>query len=36
MTNSSAIPVDHDLVKAGIAMGRENYGSPTLSEHKQF
>jgi acetylornithine deacetylase len=30
--NSSAIPVDHDLVKAGIAMGRETYGSPTLSD----
>lgn len=30
--NSSAISVDHDLVKAGIAMGRETYGSPTLSD----
>ncbi|KJD32518.1 acetylornithine deacetylase [Tamlana nanhaiensis] len=30
--NSSSIPVDHDLVKAGIAMGRETYGSPTLSD----
>ncbi len=30
--NSSAIPVDHDIVKAGIAMGRETYGSPTLSD----
>lgn len=30
--NSSAIPVDHDLVKAGIAMGRKTYGSPTLSD----
>jgi len=30
--NSSTIPVDHDLVKAGIEMGRETYGSPTLSD----
>jgi acetylornithine deacetylase len=30
--NSSSIPMDHDLVKAGIAMGRETYGSPTLSD----
>ena len=30
--NSSAIATDHDLVKAGIAMGRETYGSPTLSD----
>ncbi|MGA1225868.1 MAG: M20 family metallo-hydrolase [Tamlana sp.] len=30
--NSSSIPLDHDLVKAGIAMGRETYGSPTLSD----
>ena len=30
--NSSAISVEHDLVKAGIAMGRETYGSPTLSD----
>jgi acetylornithine deacetylase len=30
--NSSAIPTNHDLVKAGIAMGRETYGSPTLSD----
>jgi acetylornithine deacetylase len=30
--NSSSIPVDHDLVKAGIAMGRTTYGSPTLSD----
>jgi len=28
--NSSSIPIDHDLVKAGIALGRETYGSPTL------
>lgn len=30
--NSSSIPVSHDLVKAGIAMGRTTYGSPTLSD----
>ena len=30
--NSSSIPVHHDLVKAGIALGRETYGSPTLSD----
>jgi acetylornithine deacetylase len=30
--NSSAISTDHDLVKAGIEMGRETYGSPTLSD----
>jgi acetylornithine deacetylase len=30
--NSSAISTEHDLVKAGISMGRETYGSPTLSD----
>ena len=30
--NSSSIPIRHDLVKAGIAIGRETYGSPTLSD----
>ena len=30
--NSSAISLNHDLVQAGIAMGRETYGSPTLSD----
>jgi acetylornithine deacetylase len=30
--NSSAISTNHDLVRAGIAMGRETYGSPTLSD----
>ena len=30
--NSSAISLEHDLVKAGIAMGRATYGSPTLSD----
>ncbi len=30
--NSSSIPEDHDLVKAGISLGMETYGSPTLSD----
>jgi acetylornithine deacetylase len=30
--NSSAIDKDHHLVKAGLALGRETYGSPTLSD----
>ncbi len=30
--NSSSISKDHDLVKAGIDLGRETYGSPTLSD----
>lgn len=30
--NSSSIPVNHNLVKAGIALGRKTYGSPTLSD----
>jgi len=30
--NSSSIPVGHALVKAGIAIGRSTYGSPTLSD----
>jgi len=30
--NSSSIPMEHDLIKAGIAMGRTTYGSPTLSD----
>lgn len=30
--NSSSIPVTHDLVKAGVTMGRTTYGSPTLSD----
>lgn len=30
--NSSSIPTSHDLVKAGIAIGRTTYGSPTLSD----
>ncbi|MDY7396476.1 M20 family metallo-hydrolase [Aureibaculum sp. 2210JD6-5] len=30
--NSSSIPKEHPLVKAGIELGRETYGSPTLSD----
>ncbi|WP_298532887.1 M20 family metallo-hydrolase [uncultured Algibacter sp.] len=30
--NSSSIPMEHDLVQAGLAMGRTSYGSPTLSD----
>ena len=29
---SSSIPMDHALVQAGIAAGRNTYGSPTLSD----
>jgi acetylornithine deacetylase len=30
--NASSIPLQHDLVQAGIALGRTTYGSPTLSD----
>jgi acetylornithine deacetylase len=30
--NSSSIPMTHDIVKAGISLGRKTYGSPTLSD----
>lgn len=30
--NSSSIAMDHELVKAGIELGRSTYGSPTLSD----
>ncbi|MGB6151566.1 MAG: M20 family metallo-hydrolase [Pricia sp.] len=30
--NSSAIAKDHPLVQSGMALGRETYGSPTLSD----
>lgn len=30
--NSSRIPKEHKLVQAGTALGRETYGSPTLSD----
>ncbi|WP_025763143.1 M20 family metallo-hydrolase [Dyadobacter tibetensis] len=28
----SSIPMDHPIVKAGVAMGRDTYGSPTTSD----
>lgn len=30
--NSSSIPIHHELVQAGITLGRDTYGSPTLSD----
>ncbi|WP_411893410.1 M20 family metallo-hydrolase [Winogradskyella sp. A2] len=30
--NSSSIPKNHELVKAGVELGRDTYGSPTLSD----
>ena len=30
--NPSSIPMDHPIVKAGIALGRKTYGSPTVSD----
>ena len=30
--NSSYIPLEHPLVQSGIQIGRETYGSPTLSD----
>lgn len=30
--NSSSIPIEHELVQAGIQLGRTTYGSPTLSD----
>ncbi len=30
--NSSSIPMEHGLVKAGISLGMKTYGSPTLSD----
>ncbi len=30
--NSSSIPITHELVQAGISLGRSTYGSPTLSD----
>jgi acetylornithine deacetylase len=30
--NASSIPAAHELVQAGIALGRTTYGSPTLSD----
>jgi len=34
--NSSSIPLDHDIVRAGQALGREIYGSPTLSDQSNL
>lgn len=34
--NSSSIPEEHPLVQAGIALGRETYGSPTLSDQAKL
>lgn len=30
--NSSSIPINHELVQAGVFLGRQTYGSPTLSD----
>ncbi len=30
--NSSSIPIGHPLVETGVELGRETYGSPTLSD----
>ena len=34
--NSSSIAVNHPIVKAGIKLGREVYGSPTLSDQSNL
>lgn len=34
--NSSSIPKDHEIVLAGINLGREVYGSPTLSDQSNL
>ena len=34
--DSSSIPITHELVKAGIGLGREPYGSPTLSDQAKL
>lgn len=34
--NSSSIPANHPLVKAGISLGRTTYGSPTLSDQAKL
>ncbi|MDN3642667.1 M20 family metallo-hydrolase [Lutimonas halocynthiae] len=34
--NSSSIPKDHGVVLAGMALGREVYGSPTLSDQSNL
>lgn len=30
--NPSSIPLDHPIVKSGLALGRKTYGSPTMSD----
>lgn len=30
--NASSISIDHEFVQAGVSLGRETYGSPTLSD----
>lgn len=32
LLNSSSIPIEHPIVKAGIKLGKNTYGSPTLSD----
>lgn len=34
--SSSSISIDHPLVQSGIAIGRETYGSPTLSDQAEL
>lgn len=34
--NSSSIPKEHEIVKAGKSLGREVYGSPTLSDQSNL
>ncbi len=34
--NSSSIPKNHEIVQAGIQLGRETYGSPTLSDQSNL
>lgn len=34
--NSSSIPAEHPLVKAGVSLGRTTYGSPTLSDQAKL
>lgn len=34
--DSSSIAIDHPLVQSGIALGRETYGSPTLSDQAKL
>lgn len=34
--NSSSIPKEHEVVLAGMALGREVYGSPTLSDQSNL